>query len=397
METLYRIYNRLVEQADFPHHRYLYHRIDWNDRLICIKGARGVGKTSLLLQHIKQDFPNRSRALYVSLDNIWFTGHTLLELTEYHYTHGGTHLFLDEVHRYPGWIREVKNIYDSYPDLFVVFTGSSLLELDYAEADLSRRLRMYMLQGLSFREYLQFNDVMNMPPLSLMELLDNHVQKASEITAKVKVLPYFERYIRGGYYPFHLIMSEEGYMERVQRVINTIVENDIPSVEPVEYGTIIKIKRLLAQLSRMVPFEVNVSTLCETIGVTRNQLLKLMALLERSALIRQLFAEGKGLRTMLKPDKIVFNNPNLLACLTDNPNIGSMRESFFVDMVGRSHEMAYPKQGDVKVDNRWIFEIGGKGKSFAQIRDVADSFVVADGIEIGFGNKIPLWMFGLLY
>lgn len=397
METLYRIYNRLVEQADFPHHRYLYHRIDWNDRLICIKGARGVGKTSLLLQHIKQDFPNRSRALYVSLDNIWFTGHTLLELTEYHYTHGGTHLFLDEVHRYPGWIREVKNIYDSYPDLFVVFTGSSLLELDHAEADLSRRLRMYMLQGLSFREYLQFNDVMNMPPLSLMELLDNHVQKASEITAKVKVLPYFERYIRGGYYPFHLIMSEEGYMERVQRVINTIVENDIPSVEPVEYGTIIKIKRLLAQLSRMVPFEVNVSTLCETIGVTRNQLLKLMALLERSALIHQLFAEGKGLRTMLKPDKIVFNNPNLLACLTDNPNIGSMRESFFVDMVGRSHEMAYPKQGDVKVDNRWIFEIGGKGKSFAQIRDVADSFVVADGIEIGFGNKIPLWMFGLLY
>ena len=397
METLYRIYNRLVEQADFPHHRYLYHRIDWNDRLICIKGARGVGKTSLLLQHIKQDFPNRSRTLYVSLDNIWFTGHTLLELTEYHYTHGGTHLFLDEVHRYPGWIREVKNIYDSYPDLFVVFTGSSLLELDHAEADLSRRLRMYMLQGLSFREYLQFNDVMNMPPLSLMELLDNHVQKASEITAKVKVLPYFERYIRGGYYPFHLIMSEEGYMERVQRVINTIVENDIPSVEPVEYGTIIKIKRLLAQLSRMVPFEVNVSTLCETIGVTRNQLLKLMALLERSALIRQLFAEGKGLRTMLKPDKIVFNNPNLLACLTDNPNIGSMRESFFVDMVGRSHEMAYPKQGDVKVDNRWIFEIGGKGKSFAQIRDVADSFVVADGIEIGFGNKIPLWMFGLLY
>ena len=387
----------MVEQADFPHHRYLYHRIDWNDRLICIKGARGVGKTSLLLQHIKQDFPNRSRALYVSLDNIWFTGHTLLELTEYHYTHGGTHLFLDEVHRYPGWIREVKNIYDSYPDLFVVFTGSSLLELDHAEADLSRRLRMYMLQGLSFREYLQFNDVMNMPPLSLMELLDNHVQKASEITAKVKVLPYFERYIRGGYYPFHLIMSEEGYMERVQRVINTIVENDIPSVEPVEYGTIIKIKRLLAQLSRMVPFEVNVSTLCETIGVTRNQLLKLMALLERSALIHQLFAEGKGLRTMLKPDKIVFNNPNLLACLTDNPNIGSMRESFFVDMVGRSHEMAYPKQGDVKVDNRWIFEIGGKGKSFAQIRDVADSFVVADGIEIGFGNKIPLWMFGLLY
>lgn len=397
METLYRIYNRLVEQADFPHYRYLYHRVDWSDRLICIKGARGVGKTSLLLQHIKQDFPNRSKALYVSLDNIWFTGHTLLELTEYHYTHGGTHLFLDEVHRYPGWIREVKNIYDSYPDLSVVFTGSSLLELDHAEADLSRRLRMYMLQGLSFREYLQFNDVMDIQPLSLIELLENHVQKASEITAKVKVLPYFERYIRSGYYPFHLIMLEDGYMERVQRVVNTIVENDIPSVEPVEYGTIIKIKRLLAQLSRMVPFEVNVSTLCETIGVTRNQLLKLMTLLERSALIRQLFAEGKGLRTMLKPDKIVFNNPNLLTCLTDNPNIGSMRESFFIDMVSHSHELVYPKQGDVKVDGRWLFEIGGKGKSFAQIRDVADSFVVADGIELGFGNKIPLWMFGVLY
>lgn len=397
METLFRIYHRLVEQTNFPHHRYLYHQIDWNDRLIVLKGARGVGKTSLLLQHIKQDFPNRSKALYVSLDNIWFTGHTLLELTEYHYTHGGTHLFLDEVHRYPGWIREIKNIYDSYPDLYVVFTGSSLLELNHAEADLSRRLRIYTLQGLSFREYLKFNDVVELDTLSLETILEEHIQRSVEISSKVKVLPHFERYMQSGYYPFHLIMSEDGYMERVQRVVNTIVENDIPSVESVEYGTIIKIKRLLAQLSRMVPFEVNVSTLCETIGVTRNQLLKLMALLERSALIRQVYAEGKGLRTMLKPDKIVFNNPNLLACLTDKPDIGSMREAFFADMVSHSHDLGYPKQGDLIVDGRWLFEIGGKGKSFAQIRNLPDSFVVADGIEIGFGNKIPLWMFGLLY
>lgn len=202
MQTLFQTYNRLIENLKYTNQRYLYEKIDWNERLIGIKGARGVGKTTMILQHIHNAFSDRRQALYVSLDQLWFTKHTIMELAEYHYTHGGTHLFLDEVHRYPDWIRELKNIYDSYPDFHIVFTGSSLLELDNSVADLSRRCRMYEMRGLSFREYLKFENVTILPILALSDILENHVSLASAITAKTKVLPYFEDYLSHGYYPF---------------------------------------------------------------------------------------------------------------------------------------------------------------------------------------------------
>lgn len=216
MNTLFLTFNRLLEETDCRYRRYLHDQIDWQERLIGIKGARGVGKTTLLLQHIKLTFEERSKPFYVSLDNFWFSSHTLSELVEYLYTHGVTHIFLDEVHRYPTWVREIKNIYDSYPGLHIVFTGSSLLEIDNAEADLSRRLRMYHLHGLSFREYLAINNIENIPVMPLEEVLANHLTAATSITSKIKVLPHFEKYIRQGFYPFFLeTASPESYYERM--------------------------------------------------------------------------------------------------------------------------------------------------------------------------------------
>ena len=272
MQTLFQTFYRLVERVSHTHQRYLYHIIDWDERLIGIKGARGVGKTTMVLQHIRHAFPDRKRALYVSLDQLWFTQHTILELAEYHYTHGGTHLFLDEVHRYPGWIRELKNIYDSYPDLHVVFIGSSLLELDNSVADLSRRCRMYSMRGLSFREYLAFENVADLPVLSLEETVNNHVAHAASITGRLKVLPRFEEYLSHGYYPFYNENDDAGFYDRLRQVVTTIIENDVPAAAHIEYETILKAKRLVVLLAEMVPFTLNISTLCSSIGTTRNQL-----------------------------------------------------------------------------------------------------------------------------
>lgn len=397
MQTLFQTYNRLVENLSYTIHRYLYERINWSERLIGIKGARGVGKTTMILQHIRDAFPDRRQALYVSLDQLWFTKHTVMELAEYHYTHGGTHLFLDEVHRYPSWIRELKNIYDSYPDFHVVFTGSSLLELDSSVADLSRRCRMYELRGLSFREYLGFEGIADLPVLALTDILDNHVSLATSITSKTKILPCFEDYLSHGYYPFYNENEGESFYERLRQVITTIIENDIPATEHIEYETIMKTKRLVMQLAEMVPFTLNVSNLCTTIGTTRNQLIRLFSLLERSALIRQIFSDAKGFKALVKPEKILFDNSNIMAALSESNDIGTIRETFFASAVSQAHELRYPTQGDFLLDHTYLFEIGGKRKGYSQIRDLPHSYVVADGIEIGFGNKIPLWLFGMLY
>ena len=398
MEALFLAYNRRLEEIDCKYLRYLYSQIEWNERLIGIKGARGVGKTTMLLQHIKLTFPDWSKAFYVSLDHIWFSTHTLLELTEYLYTHGVTHIFLDEVHRYANWIKEIKNIYDSYPSLHIVFTGSSLLEINSAEADLSRRLRTYHLEGLSFREFLAISDIAVLEPLSLNDILTRHQQIATEITAKLKVLPHFERYIQQGYYPFFLETSSvASYCERIQNIITTIIENDIPAVESIEFETLQKAKRLLVLLAQMKPFTPNISSLCSALDTTRNQLVRLLSLLHRAALLRLLYADRKDLKSLGKPEKILFNNPNIMQALVQPADIGTIRESFFAAMLAQGYNTEYPKQGDLSVEGKYLFEVGGKGKGFSQIKDIPDSFVIADEIEIGYGNKIPLWMFGLLY
>ena len=394
---MFKTYGRLLADTDLSFTRYLYDKINWNNRLIVIKGAKGVGKTTMLLQHIKRTFTDPQKALYVSLDHIWFANHTLIELAEYHYTHGGTHLFLDEVHKYKGWEQEIKNIYDSYPRLHVVVTGSSMLKLEESmTADLSCRRRCYTMEGLSFREYLQVEQVADLSVLSLETILKNHFMEASKITSKVKVLHHFEKYLESGYYPFYR-EEGDGFFDRLQQVINTVVTTEIPAVSRIEYDSVYKVRQLLAVLAEMKPYTLNISALCSTLQSSRNNVLKLLDLMDKAALVRRLYATEGGMNMLTKPEKILFYNTNLMYCLTPQVDAGTMRETYLASQLGVNHKLCMPNKGDLVVDGKWLFEVGGKGKSFSQIKDIEESFVVSDNMEIGHGNKIPLWLFGLLY
>ena len=397
MDRLYKAYGRLLTETDLNFTRYLYDKINWDNRLIVIKGAKGVGKTTMLLQHIKRAFPDVEKALYVSLDHLWFANHTILELAEYHYTHGGTHLFLDEVHKYKDWQREVKNIYDSYPQLHIVVTGSSMLKLEESlVADLSRRHRSYILEGLSFREYLQFEGVASLPVLSLDEVLSNHFMKASQITSQLKVLRYFERYVESGYYPFYR-EEGDGFADRLQQVIDTIITSEIPSVGNIEFESVYKTRQLLAILAESKPYTLNISSLCNTLQAARNNVLKLLDLMDKAALIRRLYSKNSGMNMLTKPEKILFYNTNLMYCLTPQADAGTMRETYLASQLALEHKLYMPGQGDLVADDKWLFEVGGKRKGFSQIKGIESSYVVSDDIEIGHGNKIPLWLFGMLY
>ena len=399
MQNITATYGRLIDETNCKYLRYMHNRIAWKERLIGIKGARGVGKTTLLLQHIKLNFPNLTKALYVSLDNIWFSTHTLTELAEYMYTHGVDHLFLDEVHRYPSWVREIKNIYDSYPSLHIVFTGSSLLEIEHAEADLSRRVSMYHMYGQSLREYALLMGRGKLPIVSFQDVINNHFAISTSIASKHKVLPIFERYLDSGYYPFIQEAADEiSYRNRIGRMINMAIDEDILAVEDLSYETLLKTKRLLSTLAQTVPFTPSITTLCETLTTTRNQVLKLMSLLERADLLISLRSDSHKLKSIGKPDKILFNDTNIMHALAPNVDKGTERESFVASSLkAAGHDIQYPKKGDLVVDGKYLLEIGGRNKTFEQIADMPDSYVVADEIETGFGNKIPLWLFGLLY
>lgn len=396
MDTLKRQYKMLLKHVSTKHVRDFYNVVSWGTRLIGIKGARGVGKTTLMLQRIKLAFDNPDEALYVSLDDIWFASHTLPELAEKAVSEGITHLFIDEVHRLRGWERQIKNIYDFYPGLHVVFTGSSLLEIDHSIADLSRRCLIYSLPGLSLREYLEFQEI-SMPKHPLDDILYNHNRIASELTNNVDILKYFNEYLRHGFYPFCFGDTESDYLTRVNNMVASVIDYDIPAVENVEYATLVKTKQLLTVMASQTPSPINAKATSEMLGITSNQLVKLLSLLQRSGILRLLYYKAeRNPRSMSKPQKVLFDNPSILYGL-GYADKGKVRESFFASMVSQDHEVAYPKEGDLLVDNRYLFEIGGAKKGFDQIRDMPDSFVAADDIQIGFGNKIPLWMFGLLY
>lgn len=397
MERLYKTYGRLLAETDLSFTRYLYDTINWENRLIVIKGAKGVGKTTMLLQHIKRSFPDVQKALYASVDHLWFTTHSILDLAEYHYTHGGTHLFLDEVHKYQGWEQEIKNIYDSFPKLQIVVTGSSMLKLEKSLiADLSRRHRLYKMEGLSFREYLKLEGIADLPVLPLEKILNNHFAEASQITSKVKVLQHFEKYIKSGYYPFYR-EEGDGFYDRLQQVIDTIVTSEIPAISNIEYDSVYKTKQLLGVLAESSPYTLNISSLCNTLQSSRNNVLKLLDLMDKAALVRRLYSVEGGMKVLTKPEKILFYNTNLMYCLTPRADAGTMRETYLASQIGTDHVLYMPNQGDIVVDGKWLFEVGGKKKRFSQIKDIKDSYVVSDDMEIGYGNKIPLWMFGLIY
>lgn len=402
MEQLIRTSQRLISQIDTKVHRYLYDQISWDARQVMIKGARGVGKTTMLLQRIKERFALSEKALYASCDNMWFTDNRILSLVEWHEAHGGTHLFLDEIHLYEGnWQRELKNIYDSYPNYHVVFTGSSIIHLDAALADLSRRCLPYRLYGLSFREWLKFMGISDIAPVRLEDVLCNHTQIAWEIMETLgerKVLQLFSQYLGKGYYPYFKTDMEDGsYYGRVERSVDTTIMRDLPAAEKLEYETLYKLRKLLYIMSTEVPFCLNVQSLSQKIQVSRNTVVRMFELLDKGAVLRNLHSGWRSPKSVAKPEKILFDNTDIMAALSTLNEIGTVRETFVASMLVPAHKLNEPQVGDLLVDEKYVFEIGGKGKHYKQIADLPDSFVIVDDTETGFGNKIPMWLFGFLY
>ncbi|MBR1589431.1 MAG: ATP-binding protein [Kiritimatiellae bacterium] len=396
IERIYRISAERIAETSLALKRFAYDDIDWSDRLIGVRGARGVGKTTLLLQKICESGEERDSSLYLSLDSVWLDVREIYLLAEYHVQHGGTRLVLDEVHYVKDWQRIIKNIYDDFRELKVAYTGSSLLRLKARDGDLSRRQVGYELPGLSFREFLKFEGVLSRDPIPLETLLSDHVALAREITRKIKVLPLFERYFKSGYYPFYLEGTAK-YEDRIRQVVNQALDSDWPSVEDVTAETIRKARKMLRILAALPPQTPKMNRLYAELDTERQHGLKILYALERAGLLNLLASDFDALDNLSSPEKIYCENTNLMYALTPDADIGTARETFFANQVSSGHALTYPKKGDFMVDDRWLFEVGGKGKGFTQIKDVPESFVVNDGVEVGIRNKIPLWLFGFLY
>ena len=378
--------------------RYLYPMIDWNDTLIGIKGPKGCGKSTLLLQHIKEAFKGKDieKALYVSLDNLWFSTHDVIEVVDYHYTHGGTHIFIDEIHYYKHWQTLLKNISDDYPGLHVAYTGSSMLQMESSEGDLSRRLAMYEMRGLSFREFLEYEGILQLPTFTLEQLLAEHVSIAMDICDKTKILEHFKKYLEVGYYPFYKSVHH-GYYQRLQSVANQVIEVDYPIVDDITMSTIRKTKKLLMLLVERAPQLPKMNELYKELETDRNQGLKMLYALQRGGLLLLLSDNAKSPDNLSRPDKIYINNSTMMYALSPRVDTGTLRETFFMNQLSQRHEVRYPKAGDFLVDRKYLFEVGGKSKTFDQIKDIPDSYLAVDNTEMGHRNRIPLWMFGLLY
>lgn len=397
MDLLIEIHRQRLKWTDTTFVRSLVNRIDWNSRLIGIKGSRGVGKTTLLLQYIKQNYGNSTDVLYVSLDNIWFTNHKMSDLVDDFVKRGGKYLFLDEVHKYPSWAQEIKNLYDNYPQLSIVFTGSSLLEILNARADLSRRADIYHLQGLSFREYMEMFHGIRLPTYSFPDILERHSDISDEVLSLFRPLQYFDDYLREGYYPFY-VENPKRFPIRLEETVNMILEIELPLLRHVDYAYVHRIKQLLQIVSQSTPFIPNVSKLAERIGISRATLTTYLKYLEETELLISLYKDSLGISALQKPEKIYLGNTNLMYALnTENVNKGNLRETFFANQVQYGHVLQYSDTSDFLVDGKFTFEIGGKQKSRKQIEGLEYAFVVSDNIEYGSGKRIPLWMFGLLY
>lgn len=397
IQPLVRDFHRKLTATDLKFKRYLYGQINWDVRLLGIKGARGVGKTTLLLQHIKETFTNLDDVLYVSLDNLWFQNHSVVELVEYLYTHGTTHIYFDEVHKYEDWTALLKHLYDNYPDLNIVYTGSAMLAIDNSKDDLSRRQSLYTLNGLSFREYLAYEGIANFEPITLEQLLSEHTKYAMGVVERIKILKYFDEYLQNGYYPFYKEAGND-YMMRVAEVAQLVVDSDIPSVDKkITYTTLTKIKKLLMVIAENVPLEPNINKLASQLESTRDHTLKMLYMLDKAALLLLLTDKVKNYKHLTGPKKVYLNNTNLMNALGGKIEEGTIRETFFANQVGAVASLTMPKQGDFMTDGKYLFEVGGASKTFDQIADLPNSYLALDNTETGSGCRVPLWMFGFLY
>ena len=398
MDKLFNLFFQRLAQTSTQFVRYLYSQIDWESRLIGITGARGAGKSTILLQYAKLQFPaSKNKVLYVTLDHIWFANNSLFDLGEEFVRSGGEVLLIDEVHKYKTWAQEIKNLYDFFPQLKIVFTGSSMLEIYKGNADLSRRAVHYVLHGMSFREFLLYDKQVKLPVFEFDKILENHIEYANIVNEKTKIIPAFRTYLESGYYPYYKT-EKKHYHEQLLNTVNTVLEMDLPAVEAIEPFSIQKIKKLLFVIAQQVPFTPNIADLATQIEVNRNYLLNFLNILEKAQLISLLRQDVSGLRTLTKPEKIYLNNTNInFALENDKPDIGNIRETFFFNQLQAISSVTSTQKGDFKINDKYIFEIGGKNKGHQQIVGVENAYLALDNLEYGFGNKIPIWLFGFLY
>ena len=389
MEKLKEYYRQLLQNTNIVFLRYLYSEINWDNRMVGLVGARGVGKTTLVLQHIKLDL-NPDETLYVTADDLYFSSNTLLDLAGDFVKQGGNHLFVDEIHKYKEWSRELKLIYDYHPKLKVVFTGSSVLDINKGAADLSRRAVMYHMQGLSFREYLKMFHEIDAQVFNLHQIIEHK----AEIPELEHPLPFFDDYLRRGYYPF---MQEPDFSILLQQIVRITLESDIPQYADMNISTGRKLIQLMMLIAESVPFKPNFNKLGNALGASRNNIANYCLYIEEAGLIAQLRDSAGGISGLGKVDKIYLENTNLLYNLSHvTPNIGNVRETFFFNQTKAKYKTFASSVSDFEIEDI-TFEVGGKSKEQKQIKTVERGFVVKDNIEIGYENIIPLWHFGLIY
>ncbi len=395
LNKLYEKSNQILKLQNYVYKRYFFHTVNFNDKMVGILGSRGVGKTTVIIQYLSSlDLP-QSKKLYFSADSIITSSVSLYDIADEFSKSGGKVLAIDEIHKYKDFEKELKEIYD-FLDLKVIFSGSSALQLEHKKADLSRRAVLYRVKGLSFREFLELKLDIKFKSYSLKELLEKHTDIASEITSQIKPFEYFKEYLQYGYFPYYF-ENNETYSIKLEETVNTVIESDLPIIFNIEPQSIQKLKQLVNLICSSKPYELNITNLSKKIGINRNTLYQYIHYLMMGNIFSALRGKTKGDNIFTKPQKLYLNNPNLSFSYCQSNEIGTIREQFFLNMLNQGHDLSYPKVGDFLVDEKYTFEIGGKNKSFEQIKNIENSFIVADDIEMGFGNKLPLWLFGFLY
>ena len=399
MDTLIKKHDRLWEITPLNIVRQWAHSINWDARLMAIRGPKGVGKTTMMRQFIKQHYAYMDRqVLYVSCDDAYFATHRLLDLAEQFYLTGGNHLFIDEIHKYENWSREIKEIYDSYPTMKMVISGSSLLSMTEGDADLSRRCINHDIQGLSFREFLHFYKGIEMPVYPLEEVLTNPAPLIQEMNSKGRPVAMFHEYLRYGYYPYYLD-NETDYYIAVQQVVNHTIDDELTKICKVDVGNTRKIKALMTMLCASEPYQLDISKLSVQSGLKRETVVAYLNYMDKAKLLHLLYCDLVNAKRMQKPDKIYIDNPNMLYAWATTPvRIGTARETFVANQLSAKHQVEFSKKhGDFKIDGTYTIEVGGEDKSFSQIANLPNSYVLADNMETAIGHKLPIWIVGFLY
>ena len=395
LDVLKENFIRLLSGVQTDFYRYFAHRIDLSGKLTGIIGPRGVGKTTFILQHLKMSDLPLGKKLYLSADSVEISDSSLLQIAKAFEATGGKLLAIDEIHKYPNFERELKNIYDLL-DLQVIFSGSSALQLEKSEADLSRRAALYRVEGLSYRECLEMKTKEKFPVFSLEDIFAHHMEIALDLGSRLKPLEFWGEYLQNGYYPFYF-ENPTLYRSALERVVNTVIEVDLPSIYTIRYDNIVNLKKLIKLICFSEPYKINIAELSRKIGIDRETLYRYLDYLDKGSVFTILRSKTRGDAIFSKPEKLYLHNTNIHYAYCNQPKIGTIHETFLISQLRVDHAVQYPPKGDLIVDDRWTIEVGGRKKGFGQIEGMEQSFVAADNIVAGSGNKIPLWLFGFLY